>query len=207
MIRFDELLEKMEEDSKNNNSVRNKNLHLSEVAICGFKYRYRLDNDLFIPFKLEYYVGNSFEFTIVNQLKKMTNIITQYQIPFKYENLSFIGHTDAYDVNNDVIYELKSSFSYNGNYFDIYERQLKAYMIANDIEFNNKSKGVLWYFNFTKKVYKEIVFDSYNYNDSNMLSANIIAFKENRYFEGIENSLCAFCENINCKMKGKKVIK
>ena len=207
MITFDKLMEKMEEDSKINNSVRNKNLHLSELAICGFKYRHKLDNNLFIPFKLEYYVGNSFEFTLVNQLRKMTNIVTQYEIPFNNENLSFIGHTDAYDINNDIIYELKSSFSSYGNYFDIYERQLKAYMIANDIEFGKKSKGILWYFNFNTKLKKEFIFESYNKNDSDNLSANLIAFKENRYFDGIENSLCEFCKNLNCKMRGKKVIK
>lgn len=199
MISFSELLGKMEEESKKNNLVRRKVLHLSEVAICGFKYRYRLDNNLFIPFKLEFHVGNAFEFTMVNQMKKMKNIISQYSVPYIYGENEFIGHTDAYEINENIIYELKSSFS-RGDYSDIYIRQLKAYMIANYKYTGNFSKGVLWYYNFVTKTYKETIFDTITDYDRELLNKNLDAFTNNKYVDGIENSLCSFCENEKCPM-------
>lgn len=200
-ITYSDVLEYMENVSKENNSIRRKNLHLSELAICGFKYRYKLDNNLFLPFNLNFQIGNAFESIMVNAMKKLGNVISQYVVKIKVEDKEFIGHLDAFDIDKNVIYELKTSMSY-GNFQDIYERQLKAYMLA----VGSYSIGILWIFKPIDKRFKEVVFEKLEPNDNILFNKNIEAFVNNRYVNGIENSLCSFCENVNCEMRGKKVI-
>ena len=186
-------------------SNRFKNLHLSEMSICGFKYRYAYDNKLIIPFKWEFEIGNAFEFLIYQKIRKfIPNVISQYEIKCKLSvngnKYNIIGHTDIVDLNSRIVYELKSSRS--DNYTDIYERQLFSYIV-----YGNFTKGYLWKYNFISAKFTET---EYLYNDVidkgiENLQKNLIAFDENRYIEGIENSLCKFCENVNCPMN-KKVI-
>lgn len=195
IIQFSDVLNSFEEESKKSNSIRNKNLHLSELSICGFKYRYRLDNDLFIPFQLNYQIGNAFEFLIVKEMKKLGNIISQYTI----SKDDFVGHLDAYDIDNNIIYELKTSMS-KMNFTDIYLRQLKIYM-----RYIPNAKGILWIYKPAFKSFTEKVIDHLNEEDYELIDKNFKAFRENKYIEGIENSLCSFCENTNCIMKGKKI--
>ena len=186
-------------------SNRFKNLHLSEMSICGFKYRYAYDNKLIIPFKWEFEIGNAFEFLIYQKIRKfLPNVISQYQINcnlgINNHRYNIIGHTDIVDLNSRIVYELKSSRS--DNYTDIYERQLFSYIV-----YGNFAKGYLWKYNFISAKFTET---EYLYNDVidkgiENLQKNLIAFDENRYVEGIENSLCKLCENVNCQMN-KKVI-
>lgn len=190
-ITLNELIDSMEQDSKKFNSVRNFTKHLSELSICGLKYRDKLDNNRMIPFNINYYFGNAFEFLLVNQLKKLfgSDVETQKVVKYKFEDIEFEGHCDVYINSSNVIYEIKTSFSFNGDYTDIYLRQLKAYLIA-----NHSTKGYLWIFYPAKKKFKEIIVDEITLDDRNNFYNNLIAFRDNKYVEGIENSLCGFCE-------------
>ena len=191
------LLEIMEENSKKNNIARNSDNHLSEVAICGLKYKDKVVNHKEIPFQVKYYLGNAFEFLIVNELKKIygTDIETQKVVHYKYQDLEFVGHCDVYIKSSNIIYELKTSMSY-GDYEDIYLRQLKAYLIA-----NNSSKGYLWIYKPIKKEYKEIIIDEITDADRENFYSNLKAYTENRYVQDIENSLCHFCDVSYCDFK------
>lgn len=204
MIEYSDVLNAFEETSKKNNSIRNNGIHMSEIAICGFKYRYRRDNNLFLPFNINFHIGNAYEYLIVNQMKKLGNISSQYVVKYVYGNTIIEGHTDAFDIDNKVIYELKTSFSDN-NFEDIYLRQLKAYMHTYNIANVGSVKGRLWIFKPAKKVFKDVIVDYITKEDVINFNSNIKAYFENRYIEGIENSLCSFCENVNCKMRGVKI--
>lgn len=199
-IHLEELLNIMENNSKKNNLIRNNTSHLSEVSICGLKYRDKIDNNKMIPFNVNFYLGNAFEFLIVNELKKIygTDVETQKVLHYKYDNLEFIGHCDVYINSSNIIYELKTSMSYNGDYTDIYLRQLKAYLIA-----NNSSKGYLWVYYPIKKQYKEIEVNEITEEDRENFKKNILAFASNKYINGIENSLCGFCDTGYCDYKRK----
>ena len=199
-IHLSELLSIMENNSKKNNSIRNNTKHLSELSICGLKYRDKMDNDKMIPFNVNFYLGNAFEFLIVNELKKIygTDVETQKVLKYKYDNLEFVGHCDVYINSSNIIYELKTSMSYSGNYTDIYLRQLKAYLIA-----NNSNKGYLWIYYPVKKQYKEIEVNEITEEDRDNFKKNILAFASNKYISGIENSLCGFCDTEYCDYKQK----
>ena len=88
--------------------------------------------------------------------------------------------------------------SYSGNYTDIYLRQLKAYLIA-----NNSNKGYLWIYYPVKKQYKEIEVNEITEEDRDNFKKNILAFASNKYINGIENSLCGFCDTGYCDYKRK----
>jgi NADH/NAD ratio-sensing transcriptional regulator Rex len=195
MIAIDNVLDYLKSNQLKTQNIRNENYHLSEVAICGFKYRHKIENNIEIPFNFNFLMGNAFENLIVYNMRKLGNIIPQYIV--RYEE--FIGHTDAYDVDTKIIYELKSSFAFK-SYEDIYLRQLKAYLIA-----NNTETGILWIYKPVKKEFTEIIVDLEEEDILNFKN-NIIAFTENKYVKGIENSLCSFCENTDCpaykKIKG-----
>lgn len=198
MINFSDVMKKFEEYSLASNQSRNKDKHLSEVAICGYKYRDRIDSGKQIPFNLNYNIGNAFENIIIYQLKKLANINSQYVTHYD----DFIGHLDAYDVDEKIVYELKTTMSYYDG-TDIYLRQLKAYMIA-----TNAHRGVLWIYKTLKKEQVEIIIDEIKDEDILNLHKNIKAFRENTYIDGIENSLCKFCDNFVCptnKSKSKSI--
>jgi hypothetical protein len=202
-IHLSELLSIMENNSKKNNSIRNNTKHLSELSICGLKYRDKMDNDKMIPFNVNFYLGNAFEFLIVNELKKIygTDVETQKILQYRYGDLEFIGHCDVYINSSNIIYELKVSMSYS-DYTDIYLRQLKAYLIA-----NNSNKGYLWVYYPIKKQYKEIEVNEITTEDINNFHKNLMAFKENKYIDGIENSLCELCDTNYCAYKNKLTVK
>jgi hypothetical protein len=170
-------------------------LNMSSLSICGFKYRYEIDNHIKFSYTLNYDLGNGFEYSIIKNLSRYANIIAQYKLQYEFENYIVIGKTDAYDIDTNTIYEIKFTFSYS-NFDDIYLRQLKAYMI------NKKANGILWIYQplVIKNNIKEKVIDynSLSENDLFIYELNIKAFTDNRYYEGIENSLCGLCQNINC---------
>lgn len=205
------ILEKIDEVVKNEqiklDNVRFKTLHVSEMAICGYKYRYALDNNLKIPHKWLFEIGNAFEFIMVRKLKQIyPNGQTQYVLngtelieDDEENNRTLMGHCDFVDVESSTVIEIKSSKSNNFN--DIYYRQLFAYMIIG--RFKN---GILLKYNLLEDKMYEINFtieDAVKNVENFYLNLN--AFYSNTYVEGIENSICKFCENTNCKMSGKKV--
>ncbi len=199
MIRLNDLHRYIIEKNNNHNYVRHQALHLSEVAICGYKYRYILDNNITYPFTYKYEIGNAFEKIMVSHLNELTPVASQYEVEYNAYNYTFVGHLDAYDYKNNVIYELKSSTSAK-DFTDIYLRQLKAYMIV------LKADGLLWKYNILSGQFDEIEvhYDELSKEDFKSLDDNIKAFTENRYVEGIENSLCYFCNNVNCPMRVNK---
>ena len=201
---LDEINNVINEEQEKNRDLRFKNLHMSEMAICGFKYRNAIENKLQIPFKWIYEIGNAFEWKLGQRIKKIyPNAQMQYviKLPITMNDKEEIiyGHTDVYISDIDTVIEIKSSKS--NNYNDIYERQLFAYMVYGIIE-----NGIILKYNILEdKMYE------YNYSiydiDRNNFALQLNAFNENKYIDGIENSLCSFCENTNCVMRGKKVIK
>jgi hypothetical protein len=201
---LDEINNVINEEQEKNRDLRFKNLHMSEMAICGFKYRNAIENKVQIPFKWIYEIGNAFEWKLGQRIKKIyPNAQMQYviKLPITMNDKEEIiyGHTDVYISDIDTVIEIKSSKS--NNYNDIYERQLFAYMVYGIIE-----NGIILKYNILEdKMYE------YNYSiydiDRNNFALQLNAFNENKYVDGIENSLCSFCENTNCVMRGKKVIK
>lgn len=193
-ITLTQLINNMEEYSKNNNTVRNGELHLSELSICGLKYYDKIKFNKMIPFNINFYLGNAFEYLIVRELKKLfgDDVKTQYELKYKYEDLEFKGHCDIYLESSNIIYELKTSMS-RGNYKDIYLRQLKAYLIA-----NNSSKGYLWIYKPFEKKYEEVIVNEITQADINIFNSNLKAFKTGKYVMDIENSLCHFCDVKYC---------
>lgn len=186
--------------------LRFKNLYVSEMAICGYKYRNAIDNNLRIPHKWSFEIGNAFEYIIVKKLKKIyPNGNTQYKlngndkyIPVK-EDKDFVGHCDFVDVESSTVIEIKSSKSNNFN--DIYYRQLFAYMLIG--HFKN---GILLKYNILQDKMYEF---NYSYQDALANEVNffdnINAFYSNTYVKGIENSICKFCENVKCPMNGVEI--
>ena len=134
---LDEINNVINEEQEKNRDLRFKNLHMSEMAICGFKYRNAIENKVQIPFKWIYEIGNAFEWKLGQRIKKIyPNAQMQYVIKFPItmndkEEIIY-GHTDAYIKEIDTVIEIKSSKS--NNYNDIYERQLFAYMVYGIIE-------------------------------------------------------------------------
>ena len=201
---LDEINNVINEEQEKNRDLRFKNLHMSEMAICGFKYRNAIENKVQTPFKWIYEIGNAFEWKLGQRIKKIyPNAQMQYviKLPITMNDKEEIiyGHTDVYISDIDTVIEIKSSKS--NNYNDIYERQLFAYMVYGIIE-----NGIILKYNILEdKMYE------YNYSiydiDRNNFALQLNAFNENKYVDGIENSLCSFCENTNCVMRGKKVIK
>jgi hypothetical protein len=201
---LDEINNVINEEQEKNRDLRFKNLHMSEMAICGFKYRNAIENKVQIPFKWIYEIGNAFEWKLGQRIKKIyPNAQMQYviKLPINMNDKDEIiyGHTDVYINDIDTVIEIKSSKS--NNYNDVYERQLFAYMTYGIIE-----NGIILKYNILEdKMYE------YNYSiydiDRNNFALQLNAFNENKYIDGIENSLCSFCENTNCVMRGKKVIK
>lgn len=201
---LDEINNVINEEQEKNRDLRFKNLHMSEMAICGFKYRNAIENKVQIPFKWIYEIGNAFEWKLGQRIKKIyPNAQMQYviKLPINMNDKDEIiyGHTDVYINDIDTVIEIKSSKS--NNYNDVYERQLFAYMVYGIIE-----NGIILKYNILEdKMYE------YNYSiydiDRNNFALQLNAFNENKYIDGIENSLCSFCENTNCVMRGKKVIK
>ena len=205
---LDEINNVINEEQEKNRDLRFKNLHMSEMAICGFKYRNAIENKEQIPFKWIYEIGNAFEWKLGQRIKKIyPNAQMQYviKLPITMNDKEEIiyGHTDVYIKEIDTVIEIKSSKS--NNYNDIYKRQLFAYMLNGNI-----INGILIKYNILEDKMYEYQFD---FNDENIFQyqknfqLQLEAFMENKYIEGIENSLCSFCENTNCVMRGKKVIK
>ena len=198
---LDEINNVINEEQEKNRESRFRNLHMSEMAICGFKYRNAIENKVQIPFKWIYEIGNAFEWKLGQRIKKIyPNAQMQYVIKLPIEingkNEIIYGHTDVYINDINTVIEIKSSKS--NNYNDVYERQLFAYMLYGIIE-----NGILLKYNILEdKMYE------YNYSiydiDRNNFTLQLSAFNENKYIEGIENSLCSFCENTNCVMHGKR---
>ena len=186
---------------------RFKSLHVSEMAICGYKYRNAIDNGLRIPHKWLFEIGNAFEYIIVRKLKKIyPNGNTQFllngneYIPANInESKDLLGHCDFVDTLSRTVIEIKSSKSNNFN--DIYYRQLYAYMLIG--KFTN---GILLKYNLLEdKMYElNFTFEDALKNEDNFRK-NIEAFYNNTYVSGIENSICKFCENVKCQMNGVKI--
>ena len=203
------LLEKIEFEVEKEQTflsdLRFKSLHVSEMAICGYKYRNAIDSNLKIPHKWIFEIGNAFEYIIVKKLKKIyPNGNTQYTLNGNNyistkEDKDLTGHCDFVDIESSTVIEIKSSKSNNFN--DIYYRQLFAYMLIG--HFKN---GILLKYNLLEDKMYEI---NFTYEDAlkneNNLLINIVAFYSNTYVEGIENSICKFCENVKCPMNGVKI--
>ncbi len=200
---IEEIENKINDDLENSSKLRFANLHISEMAICGYKYRYSYDNKLIIPHRWLFEIGNAFEYILFRYIKKVyKNAQSQYEVIYEDNDYKIIGHLDVYINEIKTVIEIKTSKS--NNYTDIYERQLFAYMVYGAIE-----NGILLKYNILNDKLFETKYHINDIHDSTIESfgKNITAFKENRYIEGIENSLCGFCENINCKMSGKRSVK
>lgn len=194
----------LQEQSKQN--YRFKSLHLSELAICGFKYRHAIDNKLPIKFKWSYEIGNVFEWKLTRYLMEIDKSIiaspkqftVKYNLPkeFKEYGTEVIGHLDAYSQENDLAYEIKTTKSNNQN--DIYERQLFAYMFAGNIHYGKLIKYNKIFDSITETTYQLPLIKDKIYK---LLEKQSEAFLENKYINGIDNSICQYCENVDCPVR------
>ena len=202
ILLIDDIYNEYEKRNSDSNKERNKELHLSQMAICGFKYRYELDTNKQIPFNWKFELGNAFEWSFVSKLEKIHKISKQLEIKTTLKmdgkELLLTGHVDAYDYDLDMPLELKLTTS--DFVKDIYRRQLTAYMIL-----LKKQHGKLIIYNLIhNKIneYDEIL----EQNDVELLEKNLNAFSHKKYIPGIENYLCKFCDNPDCVMSKKKGI-
>lgn len=194
MFVMDDLFNLLNEYTYKSDSERNKNLHLSNLSICGFKYRNEIENKSESPYRLAYDLGNAFENIITYKVKKTDEkrFTKQKIVTLIRDEQTFIGHIDMYDELNNVVYELKCSKS--NNYNDIYRRQLYSYAYLLNAD------SVLWHYNYITNKFTENIFeidDIKGIAETN-LTKQLDAFNNNKYVEGIENSLCLFCSNANC---------
>lgn len=195
MTCIDDVKANFEEINLKQTKDYNKDLHLSKVAICGYKYRYELDHNISYPFNWRYVIGESFERAYLHRLGNPENYEFQKKVILYYDKFKFIGHIDAYDIKNKTILELK--FSYNNDLKDIYVRQLIVYMTALNIY---KGKVIIYGYKENEVKEYDIKFDA---DKAINLLNNLLAFTENRYISGIENYLCSYCVNVDCPMNKK----
>lgn len=196
-ILVDEIYKEYDKNNQNKNKERNKTLHVSQLAICGFKYRYELDNNVIYPFNWKYELGNSFEYSFVSQLSSIHKIAKQLEVKTTIrmnDGLEKIltGHIDAFDYDNDEPIEIKLTTS--DFVKDIYKRQLTAYMFL-----LSKPNGKLIIYNLIHNKINE--YDvKLTKDDIELFYKNVNAFIDNKYISGIENYLCKFCENSGCEL-------
>lgn len=200
MIGIKEINELMLQKQERNKAFRFKSLHLSELAICGFKYRNSIENNLPIKFSWIYEIGNVFEWKLVQQLKKLDDSIIaspkQFTVKYKINDQEVIGHLDAYSTKYDLAYEIKASKS--DNYMDIYERQLQAYMLAGNI---HNGKIIKYNIMYNKMSEFDFQLPLVSGKIERLMQKQTQAFLNNEFVDGIDNSICRFCENVNCKMR------
>ena len=197
-----EIISMFEKDQEMDQDQRIREIHLSQLAMCGFKYRYELDNNIRYPFNWKFLIGKNFENAVLNTLKRKFKVdfqkLVTYEV-FDTQNnkiMNFIGHIDA--VIDNIPIEIK--YSNSDIIKDIYRRQLTAYMIAGYYK-----HGIILIYNYIRNNLNE-----YNIylteSDYELLDKNVQAFVENHYVKGIENYLCKFCSNVECPIK-KEAIK
>ena len=200
MIGIKEINELMLQKQEKNKEFRFKSLHLSELAICGFKYRNSIENKLPIKFRWIYEIGNVFEWKLVQQLKELDDSIIaspkQFTVKYNMNGQEVIGHLDAYSMKNDTAYEIKASKS--DNYIDVYERQLFAYMLSGNIHYGKLIKYNITYDKMSDFTYQLPLIEN---KTKKLMEKQTQAFLNNEYIDGIDNSLCQFCENVNCKLR------
>ena len=188
-----EILAKSINDS--NNEKYKENLHLSKLAMCGYKYRYELDNHIKYPFSWKYNIGNAFESQYLKLLSKLYVIERQKTCKLNISEAWFYGHIDAYLPRSQLVLELKSS--YGPELKDIYRRQLVSYLIALGL---TKGKVIVYGYGKNEPREYDIELDA---SDISIFNKNISAFFNNRYEEGIENYLCKYCPNTDCPLNKK----
>lgn len=176
---------------------RNKEVHLSGVAICGFKYRFEQENKIIADYSTKYIFGSAVEKYLYEQIKRRDNsyiahfgvsLLTRYGFTIE-------GSTDVCSLKENHIIEIKTSGS--DKYKDIYVRQLKAYMIAYLKTYERMPIGSLWLYNTITGAISDTQVKITS-NDIAEFDKNIVSYADGVYIEGIENSLCTFCKNIEC---------
>jgi hypothetical protein len=176
---------------------RNQQVHMSGVAICGFKYRFEQENKIIADYSTKYIFGSAVEKYLYEQIKRRDNsyiahfgvsLLTRY-------GFTIAGSTDVCSLKENHIIEIKTSGS--DKYIDIYIRQLKAYMIAYLKTYDRLPVGSLWLYNSITGAISESQI-TISDKDIAEFDKNIVSYADGVYIEGIENSLCTFCKNIEC---------
>ncbi len=198
MIRLNELIEDMKQSKNKYYANTTSQVHLSNVAICGFKYRYEKENNISVPYSTKYMFGLGIEDYLVNQIKRRDNsYISHFLVNLHIEpDVNIVGSTDVCSLKYNHIIEIKTSSS--DKYKDIYLRQLKAYMVAYKENFDRDCTGSLWIYNTFSGNLEEIFINEITAKDITELALNIGAYRHNQYYNGIENSLCGLCVNVEC---------
>lgn len=196
-LTIDDLITNLNKDQDKNQIEREQNLHLSSLAICGYKYRYELDNDITYPFSWKFLRGNAIEFAMWLQVKKTDN--TYEHNPKIEVGSNITGSPDFISMDRAHIIELKSSKT--DKHKEIYERQLKAYMFFYSMKYQKQFTGSLWLYNTIYDSVNSIAeYDKLTDKDLILIKNSIEAFTDNEYKEGIESVSCKWCENFKCKM-------
>ena len=199
-LTISDLVNTFNESQEKNQNDRMEKLHLSQLAICGFKYRHELETNKKIPFSWKFLRGIVIENAIWNSIRKTDNTYVHNPTIQIADNIT--GSPDFISIDKSHIIELKSSK--NEKYKDIYERQLKAYMWFYTLQENKEFSGSLWMYNTIYDTMNSIgEYEHLTQNDINIIKNSIESFTDNEYKEGIENSLCAFCDNLECPVNKK----
>lgn len=204
-LTISDIVTSLNQDQKTNQDERQQKLHLSQLAICGYKYRYELDNNINIPFNWRFLRGNAIEYMLWWKIKDMKdNSYIHNPILEVTDNIT--GSPDFISHEKRHIIELKSSRTDNSK--EVYERQLKAYMFFYSQPENKNYTGSIWLYNTLKdSVYSIGEYESLTQDDIKIIKNSIESFTDNEYKEGIESKACEWCENFKCKMNINKKIK
>lgn len=197
-ITISDLVTQLNLEQTKNQDERQQKLHLSQLAICGYKYRYELDNNKKMMFSWKFLRGNAIESLIWWTMRDIKDNSYIHNPRIEISG-NITGSPDFISHKTRHIIELKSSKS--DKYKDIYERQLKAYMFLYSTLKNKNYTGSLWMYNTIKdSLYSIGEYETLSDNDIKIIKNSIESFTDNEYKEGIENSLCDFCINSCCKM-------
>ena len=177
--------------------------HLSDVAICGLKYKYVRENNIISTYSLKYMRGTAIEDKIYYATFRYDSSYQHHVLlTYSSHDLIFYGAPDFVSFRYNHIIEFKTT-KQPGAYTDIYMRQLKAYMIAYEDNTGIKPSGTLWEYNIYNDAISEIdavVTDG----DRAALEAGVEAYTTGVFTEGLRNSICAWCENITCPVRASK---
>ena len=176
--------------------------HLSDVAICGLKYKYVKENKLVSPYTLKYMRGTAIEDKIYYATFRFDSSYQHHVLlTYTYKGITFYGAPDFVSFRYNHIIEFKTT-KQPGAYTDIYMRQLKAYMIAYEDNTGIKPSGTLWEYN----IYNDNVVEidaAVSDTDRAALEASVEAYITGVFTPGLQNSICAWCENITCPIRAK----
>lgn len=202
-LEVNDLLKLMDNEIPYTNSDTNR-LYASQLFQCGYRYR----NEQGKPIKIDGFKGkrgNAIEYMIYKEIKSHPEYSDYFYNHKKEFLFTFIGDKeprrlilkpDLINFKEKHIIEIKSV--QNMDYVDVYLRQLKAYLYY---FFGIEGTGNLWVYSMPDDKLFQSIDIRITDDDIRELDNQLRAFEFNKYVDGIENSLCPYCNVSDCPIK------